>query len=53
MYQNSRFIEEAAYMEAYCYYMQSPRPELDQTSYKPGAGCFQALHDQVPEKSQG
>jgi outer membrane protein assembly factor BamD len=31
-YENSHFIEEAAYMEAYCYYMQSPRPELDQTS---------------------
>jgi outer membrane protein assembly factor BamD len=32
MFGNSRFVEEAAYMEAYCYYMQSPRPELDQTS---------------------
>ncbi len=31
LYENSKFIEEAAYMEAYCYYLQSPRPELDQT----------------------
>jgi len=32
MYGNSTLVEEAAYMEAYCYYMQSPRAELDQTS---------------------
>jgi outer membrane protein assembly factor BamD len=32
MYENSGFIEEAAYMQAYCYYLQSPRPELDQSS---------------------
>ncbi len=32
MYGNSAMVEEAAYMAAYCYYMQSPRSELDQTS---------------------
>jgi outer membrane protein assembly factor BamD len=31
-YENSIFIQEAAYMEGLCYYMQSPRPELDQSS---------------------
>ncbi len=29
-YPNSNFLEEADFMTAYCYYMQSPRPELDQ-----------------------
>jgi len=29
-YINSVFLEEADYMVAYCYYKQSPRPELDQ-----------------------
>jgi len=30
VYENSKLVQEAAYMEAYCYYLQSPRPELDQ-----------------------
>ena len=35
LYGNSVFAEDAAYMEAYSYYMISPRPELDQTdTYK-------------------
>ncbi|MEZ5070944.1 MAG: outer membrane protein assembly factor BamD [Bacteroidales bacterium] len=29
-YPNSVFLEEADYMTAYCFYLQSPRPELDQ-----------------------
>lgn len=29
-YPNSAFLEEADYMTAYCYYKQSPRPQLDQ-----------------------
>lgn len=41
LYQNSRFIEEAAYMEAYCYYLQSPRPELDQI---PTNAALDAFH---------
>ena len=41
LYQNSRFIEEAAYMEAYCYYLQSPRPELDQM---PTTAALDAFH---------
>jgi outer membrane protein assembly factor BamD len=41
LYQNSRFIEEAAYMEAYCYYLQSPRPELDQM---PTNAALDAFH---------
>ncbi len=29
-YPNSEFLEEADFMMAYCFYKQSPRPELDQ-----------------------
>ena len=29
-YPNSEFLEEADFMTAYCFYKQSPRPELDQ-----------------------
>ena len=31
-YQRSVFTEEAEFMYAYCYYMSSPRPELDQSN---------------------
>ncbi len=31
-YPNSNFLEEADFMTAYCFYKQSPRPELDQTN---------------------
>ncbi|OFY56214.1 MAG: hypothetical protein A2Y87_06710 [Bacteroidetes bacterium RBG_13_46_8] len=31
-YGNSPFVEDAAFYEAYCYYLSSPRPELDQTN---------------------
>ncbi len=33
-YANSEYLEESDFMSAYCYYMLSPRPELDQqTTY--------------------
>ncbi len=31
-YPNSVYLEEADFMVAYCYYKQSPRPELDQSN---------------------
>jgi outer membrane protein assembly factor BamD len=31
-YGNSPFVEDAAFYEAYCYYLSSPRPELDQAN---------------------
>jgi outer membrane protein assembly factor BamD len=49
MYQNSRFIEEAAYMEAYCYYMQSPRPELDQVSTNLALDAFRLYMIRYPK----
>ena len=30
VYGNSEYLEESDYMSAYCYYMLSPRPDLDQ-----------------------
>jgi len=29
---NSPFVVDAAFYEAYCYYLSSPKPELDQTN---------------------
>jgi outer membrane protein assembly factor BamD len=48
MYENSKFIEEAAYMESYCYYMQSPRPELDQTSTNMAIDAFRLYMIRYP-----
>jgi outer membrane protein assembly factor BamD len=49
MYQNSRFIEEAAYMEAFCYYYQSPRPELDQNSTTMALDAFRLFMIRYPK----
>jgi outer membrane protein assembly factor BamD len=48
MYQNSKFSEEAAYMEAYCFYMESPRPELDQTSTNQALDAFKLYMIRFP-----
>jgi outer membrane protein assembly factor BamD len=47
-YENSRFFEEATYMEAYCYYLQSPRPELDQTSTEQALDAFRLFMIRFP-----
>jgi outer membrane protein assembly factor BamD len=52
MYGNSSFIEEAAYMEAYCYYMQSPRPELDQTSTNQAIDAFRLYMIRYPRSNR-
>ncbi len=52
MYGNSKFIEEAAYMEAYCYYMQSPRPELDQSSTLSALDAFKLYMIRYPKSSR-
>jgi outer membrane protein assembly factor BamD len=49
---NSKFIEEAAYMEAYCYYLQSPRPELDQTSTHQALDAFKLYTIRFPASSR-
>jgi len=48
MYGNSVLVEEAAYMGAYCYYMQSPRPELDQTSTAQALDAFRLYMIRYP-----
>ena len=52
MFGNSLFIEEAAYMEAYCYYMQSPRPELDQTSTSQAMDAFRLYMIRYPRSNR-
>jgi outer membrane protein assembly factor BamD len=48
-FMNSKFLHEAAYMEAYCYYLQSPRPELDQTSTYQALDAFKLYMIRYPE----
>jgi outer membrane protein assembly factor BamD len=50
---NSKFIEEATFMEAYCYYLQSPRPELDQTSTLQAIDAFKLFNIRFPSSSRG
>ena len=52
LYQNSRFIEEASYMEAYCYYLQSPRPELDQIPTTQALDAFHLFLIRYPASSR-
>ncbi len=52
MYGNSKFIEEAAYMEAYCYYMQSPRPELDQSNTLSALDAFKLYMIRYPKSNR-
>lgn len=52
MYQNSRFIEEATYMEAYCYYLQSPRPELDQIPTNQALDAFHLYLIRYPKSTR-
>lgn len=47
-FENSQFIQEAAYMEAMCYYMQSPRPELDQSSTYQALDAFRLYMIKYP-----
>ncbi len=52
MYQNSAFVEEAAYMEAYCYYLQSPRPELDQIPTHQALDAFHLFMIRYPKSER-
>ncbi len=52
MYGNSQMVEEAAYMEAYCYYMQSPRPELDQTPTMQAIDAFRLYMIRFPNSKR-
>ena len=45
----SPFAEECEYMAAYCYYMQSPRPNLDQTNTYTAIESFQIFLMRHPQ----
>jgi len=49
---NSAFVEECAYMSAYCYYLNSPNYKLDQTYSKNGIKEFQSFIDMYPESKR-
>jgi len=47
-YLNSTFREEADFMTGYCYYMQSPRPELDQENTYKAITALQMFMSRYP-----
>ncbi|MBN2480912.1 MAG: outer membrane protein assembly factor BamD [Bacteroidales bacterium] len=49
IYGNSIFAEDAAFMEAYSYYMTSPRPELDQTETNKAIEAVQLFMIRYPD----
>lgn len=51
-YGGSPFAEESAYMGAYCYYLTSPRPELDQTNTVQALQAIQLFLIRYPESSR-
>jgi outer membrane protein assembly factor BamD len=48
IYGGSPFAEEASYMTAYCYYLTSPRAELDQTATTKAIQSFRAFLMKYP-----
>ncbi|MBN1414207.1 MAG: outer membrane protein assembly factor BamD [Bacteroidales bacterium] len=48
-YGNSPFVEDAAFNEAYCYYLMSPRPELDQASTYQAIDAFRLFLIRYPK----
>ncbi len=51
-YPNSPFVEECAYMSAYCYFLNSPNYKLDQTYSKNAIKEFQSFIDIFPESKR-
>lgn len=47
-YSYSQFAEEAEYLAAYCLYLDSPRPSLDQESTTKGIEAFQTFMRKYP-----
>jgi outer membrane protein assembly factor BamD len=48
IFPNSVKAEEADYMRAYCFYKQSPKPELDQTNTMKAVGMMQTFINTHP-----
>jgi len=51
-YGGSPFVEEAEFMGAYCYYLTSPRPELDQTNTIQAIQAFQLYMIKYPDSKR-
>jgi len=48
-YGNSSFVVDAAFYEAYCYYLSSPRPELDQANTYLALDAFRLFMVRYPQ----
>lgn len=51
-YPNSEHVEECAFMSAYCHYMNSPIPSLDQSDTKRAIDKFQLFLERYPQTSR-
>ena len=49
---NSEYAEECSFMQAYCYYEDSPKYSLDQTSTYKAIGQLQLFADRYPQSSR-
>lgn len=49
---NSQFAEECAYLQAYCYYLDSPGPTLDQTNTHLAIDQFQLFANRFPNSER-
>lgn len=49
---NSEYTEECAFMQAYCYYEDSPKYSLDQTSTYKAIGQLQLFADRYPQSAR-
>jgi len=52
LYPNGKHVEECYYMNAFCYYLNSPNYKLDQTYTKNAIKEFQSFVDLYPESSR-
>jgi outer membrane protein assembly factor BamD len=52
LFPNSPRAEEMDYMRAYCFYKQSPKPELDQTNTTKAIGMMQSFINTHPGSSR-
>ena len=51
-YGNSEFAEDASFYVAYCYYLSSPRPELDQTDTYNAVNAFRLFLIKYPRSDR-
>lgn len=49
---DSPYSEESLYMSAYCYYLESPKPRLDQTATKDAIDAFQLYINRYPNSTR-